>query len=216
MAARRADPELHVRRRASILDAAARVFAQKGYSRARVEDIAAQAGLGKSTIYEYYDDKSALFTALFERFLGEMTDAFELGMAVPSGGSPAQTLLDYARANAALIRESVEFAPLGLEFYSASATPEARECFVADFSELYRRLREVVAACIREGCERGEFRPDVADSADGLAAAYVGAFDGLMLQTWFDERFDVVAAADALMRTLVAGMRPRADEQEAP
>lgn len=212
MAARRANPQLHLRRRTSILSAAALVFARKGYSRARIEDIAAKAGLGKSTIYEYYDDKSSLFTALFEQFLDQMVDSFEQGMVVPPGGSPERTLLEYASANAAIIRESVEFAPLGLEFYSASATPEAREHFVAEFSALYRRLREVVAARICEGCELGEFRPEVADSAEGLAAAYVGAFDGLMLQTWFDERFDAVAAADALMRTLVAGMRPSPGE----
>jgi AcrR family transcriptional regulator len=208
VSARKADPDLQRRRRESILNASAIVFAKKGYARARIEDIALEAGLGKSTVYDYFTDKATLFSALFEQFLDQMTTAFEEGLVVAEGSSPAKTLVDFSRHNAAIIKEAIELAPLGLEFYSASATPDARDRFVADFRALYHRLRGVVVARIQEGCALGEFRPEIAEIAEGLAAAYVGAFDGLMLQVWFDDDFDAVAAADALMSTLVAGMRP--------
>ena len=47
-------------RRNQILDAAARVFADKGYHRATTKRIARQAGVSEGTIYNYFDSKGDL------------------------------------------------------------------------------------------------------------------------------------------------------------
>ena len=51
------------RQRNAILRAAVSVFSQKGFHQASVEEIANRAGVGKGTIYTYFDDKSQLFAA---------------------------------------------------------------------------------------------------------------------------------------------------------
>jgi AcrR family transcriptional regulator len=51
-------------RREKILDAALTVFAERGYEAARLEDVAARAGVAKGTLYLYFEDKEALFEAL--------------------------------------------------------------------------------------------------------------------------------------------------------
>lgn len=65
----RADRQLE--RRAELLRAARRVFATRGYHEAKVDDIAAQAGVAKGTFYLYFKDKRSIFvellSALFER-----------------------------------------------------------------------------------------------------------------------------------------------------
>jgi AcrR family transcriptional regulator len=48
-------------RREKILDAAIRVFGEKGFSAASVEDIARQASIGKGTIYLYFKSKDEVF-----------------------------------------------------------------------------------------------------------------------------------------------------------
>lgn len=48
-------------KRQQILMAAARVFADRGFHRATVSDIAGEAGVGKGTIYEYFPSKKELF-----------------------------------------------------------------------------------------------------------------------------------------------------------
>ena len=56
-----------------ILDAAARVFLERGFSGASVDEIAEVASAGKPTIYARYSNKQALFTAVIERLVRRAT-----------------------------------------------------------------------------------------------------------------------------------------------
>src|SRR5262245_40274244 len=51
-------------RPAELLDAALNEFFEKGFAAARLEDIAARAGVSKGTIYLYFDSKEDVFEAL--------------------------------------------------------------------------------------------------------------------------------------------------------
>jgi AcrR family transcriptional regulator len=48
-------------RRQAILDAALTVFAERGFETARLDDVAARAGVAKGTLYLYFKDKESLF-----------------------------------------------------------------------------------------------------------------------------------------------------------
>src|SRR5438552_18710921 len=54
-------------RRAQILDAATKVFAEKGFHRATVKDIARAAGVADGTIYTYFENKTAVLVGLLNR-----------------------------------------------------------------------------------------------------------------------------------------------------
>jgi AcrR family transcriptional regulator len=54
-------------RRNQILDAAATVFAQKGFHRATTKEIAKTAGLSEGTIYNYFDSKADLLIGIMTR-----------------------------------------------------------------------------------------------------------------------------------------------------
>jgi AcrR family transcriptional regulator len=58
---------LPVDRRTQILEVAARVFPQKGYKETTIQDVAREAGVSSSAIYQYFDSKEDLFLALTER-----------------------------------------------------------------------------------------------------------------------------------------------------
>lgn len=53
-----------------ILAAALELFAEKGFTATRMEDVAARAGLSKAGVYLYFKDKTALLTALVEEMAG--------------------------------------------------------------------------------------------------------------------------------------------------
>jgi len=54
------------RTKAALLDAAAEEFAEKGFSSARVEDIASRVGLTKRLVFYYFDSKEKLYIAALE------------------------------------------------------------------------------------------------------------------------------------------------------
>lgn len=54
-------------RREQIMDAALRVFAQKGFTRATNREIAREAGVTSGLIYHYFDSKDALLKAIIEQ-----------------------------------------------------------------------------------------------------------------------------------------------------
>jgi TetR/AcrR family fatty acid metabolism transcriptional regulator len=54
-------------RRAQILDAATKVFAEKGFHRATIKEIARVAGVADGTIYTYFENKTAVLVGLLNR-----------------------------------------------------------------------------------------------------------------------------------------------------
>jgi AcrR family transcriptional regulator len=54
-----------------MLDAAAHLFGVHRFHEVRMEDIAAEAAVGKGTLYRYFSDKEELYLALLERASGQ-------------------------------------------------------------------------------------------------------------------------------------------------
>ncbi len=59
--------QLITARRNQILAAAAKVFAEKGFHAATIKDIATEAGIAHGTIYNYFENKTALMLGIFDR-----------------------------------------------------------------------------------------------------------------------------------------------------
>ncbi|MGD1886362.1 MAG: TetR/AcrR family transcriptional regulator [Cohaesibacteraceae bacterium] len=64
------------RKEAVLLDAAQQVFLEHGYSGASVDDIVVKAGISKATLYKYFCEKEALFSAVIQRVCREQQALF--------------------------------------------------------------------------------------------------------------------------------------------
>lgn len=186
-----------------ILEAAAQVFAMRGYSRTLIADIAVQAGVGKGTVYEYFDSKEDLFFAVFKWFV-QATEAKAKVSISALGGSASDRLLALSDSLMNSWDEMREMFSLVMEFWSASASSQMRERFKEAFRKAYDDFRQVVSALIRDGIERGEFKQDV--HVESIAAALVGTWDALLLQAWFDDDFDPSTTARKFLRVLIRGL----------
>src|SRR5919107_3191422 len=69
-------------RREQILEAATRVFAEKGFRRATTRDVARTAGVSEGTIYNYFKNKDALLMAILDR----LNETERRGGGVGGGG----------------------------------------------------------------------------------------------------------------------------------
>ncbi len=69
--AKRKEREFNMRR-SEILDAAVKVFAGKGFYNATVAEIAAASGFAIGTLYQFFDGKEQLYTAMLTEKLAMM------------------------------------------------------------------------------------------------------------------------------------------------
>ena len=193
----------HKDKKDRIIEAAARVFAQKGYAGSSVADIAVKAEIGKGTIYAYFDSKEDLFFAVFEWFMLQTGTAAKVSVS-HLGGSATQRLEVLSDSIMGMWNEIQDVFTLTIEFWAASSSSQIRDRFKEDFRRMYNEFRGLVVALIRDGIERGEFRPDV--DAASIAAALVGTWDALFIQAWFEKKFDPLITARNFLKVLIRGL----------
>ena len=184
------------------LRAAATVFARQGFTTTTVADIAAEAGVGKGTVYEYFASKDALYLVVLEQI--------NLRIRVRVDGLLAQQDSALAKLRALLLEgaeivvEQRELYPMSLDFWAASRGTSAEDRFSTACERQYREYRELIAAVVRKGQAAGEFRPEI--DAEGVATLLVATFDGLGMQCWIDPSLDAVQASTAFADALCLGL----------
>jgi AcrR family transcriptional regulator len=190
-------------KRVHIIHAAARVFAEKGFSGTMMADIADHAGTGKGTLYEYFDSKEDLFFSVFEWYARETEAAAKVSISALGGSAPERlTVLSESVMQSWL--EMKDLFTLVMEFWAASASSQMRKRFKGYFRLAYEDFRTLVAGLIREGIQQGDFQEDVIP--ESVAAALVGSWDALLLQAWFDDTFDPLTTARNYVAVLIRGM----------
>lgn len=90
-------------RRALIVEAAGRLFGERGYESTRLDEIAAAAGVTKPVVYRHFASKRELYLALLDRHRDDLAGFVA---SIPSEGSSEQRLrgvldswLDYVEAH---------------------------------------------------------------------------------------------------------------------
>lgn len=137
-----------------ILDAALAVFSELGFAGARVEDVAARAGLSKGAVYLYFESKHEILKALVRRLAERVVGAAE-AMVESDHGDAEKTL-----------RGLLSFVAVQLANPSVSAAPRIVLAEAQRFPEigvLYReavisRGRRLVARLCDRGIAQGIFR----------------------------------------------------------
>lgn len=125
-----------------ILNAALRVFGRDGISRARIADIAAEAGISTSTLYEYYASKEDLAYEIPMAHLSEFFAAYR--DAAKSEMTARERMTLYITMSADYAREHSEWARLlYLEIWPSVFVSEAElQSNINDFTRIIRRLVE--------------------------------------------------------------------------
>ena len=137
-----------------ILDAALAVFAEKGFSAARMEDISRRAGVTKGTIYLYFESKEALFKALVRESLAPTIQGV-IAQAEAYEGPSRDLLILVLSTMGSFIRTS-----------DRVVLPKIVIAEAGNFPELVRFYREeiidkglgLLESIIARGIARGEFR----------------------------------------------------------
>jgi AcrR family transcriptional regulator len=172
-------------RREEILDAAKRVFAEKGFHQTAIADIARAAKLSYGSVYWYFDSKDALFQALSEReeraLWGHVAAVLE---TLPPDADPERILASGVRAT--------------FEFFAADGAA-ARLLSLDRFADDIERLNV-------DAQRRGVV---VAGPPRILAVSVAGVISSLAVHLAEERHPDVAATAEVLVSLLLNGLRPR-------
>lgn len=179
--------------RLALIEAARRLFVEKGYAETATPDIVAEAGVTRGALYHHFEDKKALFRATLEREGQAVAEHIER-VSVPAG-SPREALLlgasAYFDAMAAPGRTRLLLleAPAVLGFEGAGAIdrenaegtlkaglsallgPDADAGKLAALTGLLSAAFDRAAIAIETGSDRKAYEGAIADLIDGLVRA---------------------------------------------
>jgi AcrR family transcriptional regulator len=171
-------------RRNQILDAAASVFAEKGFHRATTKEIASAAGVSEGTIYNYFDNKADLLIGIMSRLVelqqlsGELTDGLQA---------------DVKDFFSAVLGQRISRIPQSQEMIQAIlpevlVNPELRERF---YQQFVLQLTTLLEQYVETRIKLGHIRPvDVPLTVRTIQGMFVGLFvlrilgDETLLSRW--------------------------------
>ncbi|MBI2564075.1 MAG: TetR/AcrR family transcriptional regulator [candidate division NC10 bacterium] len=157
--------DLRLERRQAILDAAMKVFAQRGYAAATIRAIAREANIAQGTIYLYFPSKRDILLALYRSMILESLEEI---MARPEKGDDEAFLRSLVVDRILRFRQNaqaVRFAFTELPFHD-----ELREKF---YREIALEQLGRIQAFLKDRIAHGKFRPLRAEIA---ARAFQGMY----------------------------------------
>ena len=190
--------------REQLLDAAERVFLERGVGHASLAEVADAAGVTRGAIYHHFDSKAELFEAMVERAEMPIDAAFE--SAAASDDDPLDSLGKRALnallqlASSSRVRRVFEVVFLRCEYTDELATVEQRHL---------REREQCLYLCgslLDKAVEMGQLPRD---TDTRMASHLLYALIGGLMRDWVQapKSFDLKAAAPQLITLFMAGLR---------
>lgn len=191
-------PDVSAERRAQIIEAALACFTRKGYNNTTMDDIVAESGLSKGSLYWYFKSKGELFA---EAMLSVFTDVGQEAFAALEQCTAASDKLRVIAQVAVGISKKIEgFFGLFLEFWASSPRrEEAGQLWLG----MLVQFKDIVVGIIEEGIRNGEFRPV---DAEELVWAMMAAYDGLAAYAMLIPGIDLERTSEVFAETLLDGL----------
>jgi AcrR family transcriptional regulator len=184
------------RRKQQILVAAKRVFSEKGFNKATMEDIAHEAELSPGTLYLYFKNKEELYASLSLRILQYLLLRIEHVNAMKQAG-PDERLKALMEA----MYDVYEFDPLIIinmfHLQSSDTLKNLSPQLLEEITDLTRKAMKSIVQIFKDGVANGLFidRHPVA-----LADMFWSLFSGVIL--WMTSKKLISESKDHLKETL--------------
>jgi len=189
-------------RRREIMAAAQKVFAEKGYDNATLDEIAERAEFGKGTIYNYFRNKEDLFMNMLEN---EITITRNIIQEIISNGkSTYEQFVDVTERLFGLFYEKEDFFRVLVRVQGRIAL-RLSENMTQRLISHSDELDDLLAMSLEAGIQRGEIRP-----LNSKKAAHI--FIHLVISTFMhyfciDKKFDIEEDKNFLVTLFFDGIR---------
>lgn len=183
-----------------IVQAAVRLFAQKGYSAASTREIVEAAGVTKPMLYYYFDSKVGLCQAALRFYLDPFYE--RLRQVLHTAQGPRELLVDLVWAHLDFCQVNKEFARL---FYALYFGPDEQSAEL-DLNQFKYSGRDLVAQAVDRVGQAGLIDPARGES---LVIALHGMINILVIASLKDGLEPTPALAEQVVADLLDGFRPK-------
>lgn len=158
-------------------------FTQAGFYATSVEKIAAAAGIGKSTVYEYYKNKEELYIAAVQEAFDQWFE--KMDVIIAQTHDPVKRLERIAEQFVECdgqdsTSEHRFFFEIIMQTVMQGGVFHARSALI---TEAHQRFIRLIAGILLEGVSAGLLRPEIARDAEKIAINYLAFLDGITLYT---------------------------------
>ena len=172
------DQALHNQRQQQILEAARKVFAEKGFANSRMEDVALEADLSKGSLYMYFKNKDDLIGGLLLATFDDSLAALRL--LIVEDGHPKDILIKHMQQWADYLQQDASTISIAYGFYSVAAYQNHIRDFLRGY---FAEYRNILGELFKQGIERGDFAPFDTSIA---AILLIAQLEGVVL-LWFTD-----------------------------
>jgi TetR/AcrR family transcriptional regulator, mexJK operon transcriptional repressor len=146
------------RKRAAILEAAASAFLRAGYLGTSMDQIAAEAGVSKQTVYKQFADKQSLFREIVTTTVDEISDPnYDAVLNLRDSGDVEADLREFARGQLTRVMQPRLLQLRRLVIAEAGRFPELGRFF---YERGAGRTIAALAGAFERLAERGQLRID--------------------------------------------------------
>lgn len=191
----------------NIARAALVLFSEKGYRATSVGQIARAAGIGKGTVYDYFETKEDIFIAAVMEWLGQFED--RLVARLEGLDDPIERLRAVARMHMDLYG-SIDSNTMHL-FLQILQQSMMTNGIIAKRRHLVQEMAatatRTMASVLLDGVAKGVFRPEIAASAETVAINLHAFLDGIGLHSVVSGKFfDLGQQIDYYMDHLIRSL----------
>jgi TetR/AcrR family fatty acid metabolism transcriptional regulator len=185
-------------KRRRILDSAVKVFAKEGFFKARVSQIAEEAGLAPGTVYLYFKNKEDVLISIFEVRMEDIISRFRAAIMEKED---ARSRLE------CLVR---------MHLTGFQGDPDLAACFQVELRQSNRFMREsvksglqqyldLIGEIVQQGCRDGSFRKELPTRL--VTHLIFGTLDEVV-STWVlsGMKYNLVSLTDPLIGLLTNGI----------
>ena len=181
----------------NILKAASRIFAENGFERAVLDDIAKAADVGKGTLYQYFKDKENLFISVFEFNMERLAQT--LIRQLEDIDNPVKRIIEGVRFYMAFFEEHPELIDLTAHERSSFGHRLSNNYF-----EQYSRYFEKGITSYKQALDEGYFK---AYSQEDLMITMTGAMNKFI---YFWQRgcrqYNLASKAEVVINIILKGI----------
>ena len=191
-------------RRHAIIDAGFQEFALQGFTATKLDDVAVRAGIGKGTIYLYFDSKEKLFEEVVRKNMFPIRDEAKRNVA-EFKGTATELLTMHFRRMYEVLHEDKMPQLVAMIMNEAARFPAIADFFFKEFGSTFQ---ELVTGILKKGIESGEFRDNF--PVDYTQLLIAPAMMSALWRLQFDSHapLDIEAYADAHIDFMLRGLRP--------